>query len=49
MKFRKAVTWTKMTSSAFNARIQPKGFLFNDASANAFISDEKIMVLSIKE
>ena len=43
MKFRKAVTWTKMTSSAFNARIQPKGFLFNDASANAFISDENTL------
>ena len=31
-----AATWTKISTGPISARIQPKGFLFNDASANAF-------------
>lgn len=33
-------TWTKISSGTFGARYQPKGFLFNDASANAFPINE---------
>lgn len=40
VKFLPAISWTKMTSSSFNARYQPSGFLFNDASANAFIKEK---------
>lgn len=35
--FQPAVTWTKVSSGSFSARMQPDGFLFNDASANLFI------------
>ena len=31
-----AATWTKISTGPISARIQPEGFLFNDASANAF-------------
>ncbi|WP_417861573.1 BREX-1 system adenine-specific DNA-methyltransferase PglX [Vreelandella venusta] len=31
-----AATWTKISTGSISARIQPEGFLFNDASANAF-------------
>lgn len=34
--FLEGITWTKISSGTFGARLQPKGFLFNDASANAF-------------
>lgn len=34
--FDEGITWTKISSGVFAARYQPKGFLFNDASANAF-------------
>ncbi|WP_397542670.1 BREX-1 system adenine-specific DNA-methyltransferase PglX [Roseovarius salis] len=34
--FRGAATWTKISTGPISARIQPDGFLFNDASANAF-------------
>jgi hypothetical protein len=34
--FEQGITWTKISSGTFAARYQPKGFLFNDASANAF-------------
>ena len=39
--FDRSITWTKISSGSFSARLQPKGFLFNDASANAFPIDEK--------
>jgi type II restriction/modification system DNA methylase subunit YeeA len=35
--FQPAITWTKISSGSFSARLQPSGFLFNDASANLFI------------
>lgn len=38
--FEQGITWTKISSGTFAARYQPKGFLFNDASANAFPLDE---------
>lgn len=38
--FEPAITWTKISSGEFSARLQPNGFLFNDASANAFVDDE---------
>ena len=41
--FLPAITWTKISSGTFSARYQPKGFLFNDASANAFVSDESLI------
>lgn len=34
--FSSGITWTKISSGSFSARYQPTGFLFNDASANAF-------------
>jgi len=34
--FLSGITWTKISSGTFGARFQPMGFLFNDASANAF-------------
>ena len=34
--YRGAATWTKISTGPISARIQPDGFLFNDASANAF-------------
>ncbi len=34
--FLKSITWTKISSGTLSARLQPSGFLFNDASANAF-------------
>jgi len=34
--FLSGITWTKISSGTFGARLQSKGFLFNDASANAF-------------
>ena len=41
-KFQTAITWTKISSKKFSARIQPEGFLFNDASANAFVDDNDV-------
>lgn len=38
--FLPAITWTKISSSHFGVRIQPKGFLFNDASADAFVEND---------
>lgn len=44
--FNKGITWTKISSGMFGARFQPEGFLFNDASANAFpIKDGYELVL----
>lgn len=37
--FLPGITWTKITSGTFGVRSQPKGFIFNDASANAFPLD----------
>ena len=34
--FREAITWTKISSGRFGSRFQPSGYLFNDASSNAF-------------
>jgi type II restriction/modification system DNA methylase subunit YeeA len=34
--FSEGITWTKISSGVLAARYQPLGFLFNDASANAF-------------
>ena len=34
--FNGAATWTKISTGPISARVQPVGFLFNDASANAF-------------
>lgn len=34
--FHSAATWTKISTGPISARVQPVGFLFNDASANAF-------------
>jgi hypothetical protein len=39
--FEPAVTWTKISSGDFAVRLQPKGFLFNDASANAFVDSDE--------
>jgi len=39
--FQPAITWTKISSGTFGCRLQPSGFLFNDASANAFVDDEQ--------
>ncbi|EKN4745029.1 BREX-1 system adenine-specific DNA-methyltransferase PglX [Yersinia enterocolitica] len=39
--FLSGITWTKISSDNFGVRLQPKGFLFNDASANAFPYDDK--------
>jgi len=39
--FLPGITWTKISSGTFSARFQPKGFLFNDASANAFPRNEE--------
>jgi len=39
--FLPGITWTKISSGTFGARLQPKGFLFNDASANAFPRNEE--------
>ncbi len=45
--FKNGITWTKISSAYFGARYQPKGFIFNDASANGFnrgsIKDEVIL------
>ncbi len=38
--FQSAITWTKISSGDFAVRLQPQGFLFNDASANAFVDDD---------
>jgi type II restriction/modification system DNA methylase subunit YeeA len=39
--FQPAITWTKISSGSFSARLQPGGFLFNDASANLFIDSDE--------
>jgi hypothetical protein len=46
--FQPAITWTKISSGSFSARLQPDGFLFNDASANLFIDSptERLRVLA---
>ena len=41
--FQDAITWTKVSSGNFGVRYQPKGFLFNDASANAFTNKKNEM------
>ena len=38
--FLPGISWTKLSSGTFGARIQPLGFLFHDASANAFPHEE---------
>jgi hypothetical protein len=38
--FEPAITWTKISSGDFSVRLQPLGFLFNDASANAFVEQD---------
>ncbi len=44
--FKKGITWTKISSGKFGARYQSEGFLFNDASANAFpINDDYELIL----
>jgi type II restriction/modification system DNA methylase subunit YeeA len=44
--FEQGITWTKISSGTFAVRYQPKGFLFNDASANAFpLQSESIWFL----
>lgn len=43
-KFQPAITWTKISSGNLGFRLQPKGFLFNDASANAFTNNENILL-----
>ena len=47
--FQKAASWTKISTGPISARIQPPGFIFNDASANAFAnqncSEEAIVSL----
>lgn len=40
--FEPAITWTKISSGDFSARLQPNGFLFNDASANAFVDNDEV-------
>lgn len=37
------ITWTKIASGSFAARMQPEGFLFNDASANAFPINQNLL------
>jgi len=46
--FQPAITWTKISGGDFAARLQPHGFLFNDASANLFIdsAEARIAVLA---
>jgi hypothetical protein len=39
--FEPAITWTKISSGDFSVRLQPRGFLFNDASANAFVDEDE--------
>ena len=39
-KFLPAITWTKISSGNISFRRQPAGFLFNDASVNAFAQNE---------
>lgn len=38
--FHGAATWTKISTGPISARFQPVGFLFNDASANAFPAED---------
>ena len=40
--FQPAISWTKISSGIFSARLQPNGFLFNDASANLFIDGDDL-------
>jgi type I restriction-modification system DNA methylase subunit len=42
--FKPGLTWTKISSSLFGVRLQPKGFLFNDASASAFPREDTTLV-----
>lgn len=42
-KFKSAITWTKISSGNLSFRLQPSGFLFNDASANAFTDNEEFL------
>ncbi|MBY5873816.1 BREX-1 system adenine-specific DNA-methyltransferase PglX [Rhizobium leguminosarum] len=47
--FSDGITWTKISTGKFSARYQPTGFLFNDASANAFpksgVTSESMLAL----
>jgi len=45
--FQPAITWTKVSSGSFSARLQPDGFLFNDASANLFIDSSSDRLLAL--
>jgi len=45
--FDEAVTWTKISSGSFSARFQPKGFLFNDASAALFKDSGSIPISAL--
>jgi len=42
--FQEGITWTKISSGSFGARLQPQGFLFNDASANAFPKKAELLL-----
>ncbi len=39
--FLSGISWTAISSSFFSPRFQPQGFIFNNASANAFPVDER--------
>jgi hypothetical protein len=41
--FKKAITWTKITSSLFSARISLGGALFDDAAAICYTKDEELL------
>ncbi|MEG4581603.1 BREX-1 system adenine-specific DNA-methyltransferase PglX [Microcoleus sp. MON1_C5] len=45
--FLRGITWTKISSSFFGARLQETGFIFNDASASGFpiSNNEKVIDL----
>ena len=45
--FQPAITWTKISSGSFSARLQPSGFLFNDASANLFIDTDDSRIRTV--
>jgi len=42
--FKRMITWNKITSDKFSARISPTGFLFDDAGPLCYVKNEEILL-----
>lgn len=42
--FKKMITWNKITSDKFSARISPTGYLFDDAGPLCYVKDDELLI-----